>query len=102
MHWSSIATIVAMVTSFSRSGVTPPDDAGRRARRAAPERAVANDNRTPAGRVERDTVVVNLFVSRADWHLLADDDPRFAFSHSEKKESNRRATAHRSACAPRL
>ena len=40
--------------------------------------AVPNDNRTPAGRMERDILVVHLIVTRADWHLLDDSDPAFS------------------------
>jgi FtsP/CotA-like multicopper oxidase with cupredoxin domain len=43
----------------------------------SPQRAVANDNRTPAGRMERDTLVLRLTVTPASWHILGEDEPAF-------------------------
>ena len=41
------------------------------------ERALANDNRVAAGRVENDTLVVRLTIQPADWHILGDSAPAF-------------------------
>ena len=41
------------------------------------DRAVANDNRVAAGRVENDTLVVRLTIRPADWHILGDTAPAF-------------------------
>jgi FtsP/CotA-like multicopper oxidase with cupredoxin domain len=47
----------------------------RHAPEPAPPRAVANDNRAPAGRRVGDTVVVRLVARRAAWRIDRDDDP---------------------------
>ena len=39
--------------------------------------AVANDNRTPAGRRVGDTLVLRLVVTPVVWHLLGDNNPGF-------------------------
>jgi FtsP/CotA-like multicopper oxidase with cupredoxin domain len=41
------------------------------------QRVLPNDNRVPAGRMERDTLVLRLTVTPADWHILGDSDPAF-------------------------
>jgi FtsP/CotA-like multicopper oxidase with cupredoxin domain len=54
------------------------------------QRAVPNDNRTPAGRMERDTLVLRLTVTAADWHILGDSNPAFhvlAFAEEGKPPS---------------
>ncbi|HJU76115.1 MAG TPA: multicopper oxidase domain-containing protein [Gemmatimonadaceae bacterium] len=40
-------------------------------------RAQPNDNRSPAGRMERDTLVLRLHVTPANWHILGDSNPAF-------------------------
>ena len=40
-------------------------------------RAVANDNRKPAGRMEHDTLVLRLTVTPASWRILGEHDPAF-------------------------
>lgn len=40
--------------------------------------ALSNDNRTPAGRLAGDTLVVRLVAQRVRWHLDRDEDPGFA------------------------
>jgi FtsP/CotA-like multicopper oxidase with cupredoxin domain len=49
-----------------------------------------NENRTPAGRMERDTLVLRLSVIPADWHILGDSNPAFhvlAFAEEGKPPS---------------
>jgi manganese oxidase len=41
------------------------------------ERAVANDNRAPAGTMAGDTLALRLTVAPVAWHLLGDSDPAF-------------------------
>src|SRR5688572_3265756 len=43
----------------------------------AQQRAAANDNRAPAGVMERDTLVLRMTVTPAEWHILSDSDPAF-------------------------
>jgi FtsP/CotA-like multicopper oxidase with cupredoxin domain len=40
-------------------------------------RALPNDNRVPAGRIERDTLVLRLTVTPADYYILGDSNPAF-------------------------
>ncbi|HQW66304.1 MAG TPA: multicopper oxidase domain-containing protein, partial [Gemmatimonadales bacterium] len=50
-------------------------------------RVVANDNRIPAGRLERDTLHVDLVLQRAEWYPEAEDGPHVtvaAFSEAGK------------------
>jgi FtsP/CotA-like multicopper oxidase with cupredoxin domain len=42
------------------------------------QRAIANDNRTPAGTYHGDTLVVRLVAGPADWHILSDSGPAFS------------------------
>jgi FtsP/CotA-like multicopper oxidase with cupredoxin domain len=51
--------------------------AGPRAPSRAPQPAAANDNRKPAGRMERDTLVLRMTVTLAAWHVLGDSNPAF-------------------------
>jgi len=44
---------------------------------APPQRVVANDNRRPAGRMQRDTLVLRLTVTPASWHILGEHEPAF-------------------------
>ncbi len=49
--------------------------------------ALPNENRTPAGRMEHDTLVLRLTVTPADWHILGDSNPAFrvlAFAEERK------------------
>src|SRR5829696_5546117 len=41
------------------------------------ERAVANDNRTPAGAMAGDTLALRLTVTPVAWHILGDSAPAF-------------------------
>jgi FtsP/CotA-like multicopper oxidase with cupredoxin domain len=41
------------------------------------ERAVANDNRTPAGAMAGDTLTLRLTVAAVAWHILSDSEPAF-------------------------
>ena len=41
------------------------------------ERAVANDNRTPAGTMVGDTLALRLTVTPVAWHILGDSEPAF-------------------------
>ena len=41
------------------------------------QRALPNDNRSPAGRMVRDTLVLRLTVAAADWHILGESNPAF-------------------------
>ena len=43
----------------------------------AVQRAMPNENKTPAGRMEGDTLVLRLSVTPADWHILGDSNPAF-------------------------
>jgi FtsP/CotA-like multicopper oxidase with cupredoxin domain len=40
-------------------------------------RALPNDNRVPGGRIERDTLVLRLTVTPADFHIFGDSNPAF-------------------------
>jgi FtsP/CotA-like multicopper oxidase with cupredoxin domain len=40
-------------------------------------RALPNENRTPAGRIQGDTLVLRLTIIPADWHILGDSNPAF-------------------------
>ncbi|HEV8398865.1 MAG TPA: multicopper oxidase domain-containing protein [Gemmatimonadales bacterium] len=54
------------------------------------ERAVSNDNRTPAGTMVGDTLALRLTVAPVAWHLLGDSDPAFtllAFAEEGKTPS---------------
>ena len=56
----------------------------------AVDRAMANDNRVAAGRIENDTLVVRLTIRPADWHILDDTAPAFrvlAFAEDGKPPS---------------
>jgi len=44
---------------------------------ASIERAVANDNRTPAGAMAGDTLALRLTVTPVAWHILGDSEPAF-------------------------
>lgn len=53
-------------------------------------RVAANDNRIPAGRLERDTLHVDLVLQRAEWYPEAEDGPHVtvaAFSEAGKAPS---------------
>lgn len=53
-------------------------------------RVAANDNRVPAGRLERDTLHVDLVLQRAEWYPEAEDGPHVtvaAFSEAGKAPS---------------
>jgi manganese oxidase len=57
---------------------------------APPPRAVLNDNRTPAGTMVGDTLLLRLSVTPAAWHLLGDSRPAFdvlAFAEEGKPPS---------------
>jgi len=41
------------------------------------ERAVANDNRTPAGTMDGDTLALRLTITPVAWHMLSDSEPAF-------------------------
>ena len=41
------------------------------------ERAVANDNRTPAGTMDGDTLALRLTIIPVAWHILGDSEPAF-------------------------
>jgi FtsP/CotA-like multicopper oxidase with cupredoxin domain len=54
------------------------------------DHALPNDNRTPAGRLESDTLRLGLTVALADWHILGDSNPAFrllAFAEEGKAPS---------------
>src|SRR5262245_51993869 len=54
------------------------------------ERAVANDNRTPAGTMVGDTLALRLTVALVAWHILGDNEPAFtllAFAEEGKRPS---------------
>src|SRR5512138_3820058 len=42
------------------------------------QRAIANDNRTPAGAYRGDTLALHLVAGPADWHILGDSEPAFS------------------------
>ncbi len=56
----------AAMLADGRLNVVPP-----------PQPVVANDNRRPAGRMERDTLVLRLTVTPASWHILGENEPAF-------------------------
>lgn len=58
-----------LVATFAGPGAPVPPD--------APQPAGANDNRRPAGRMERDTLVLRMTVTLSAWHLLGDNNPAF-------------------------
>jgi len=66
----SLASLVtgslALLALFSARPVT-----------ARVERAVANDNRTPAGTMAGDTLALRLTVAPVAWHILGDSEPGF-------------------------
>ena len=41
------------------------------------QRALPNENRLPAGLLDRDTLVLRLTVTASDWHILGDSNPAF-------------------------
>ena len=51
--------------------------ASTRERTQAIDDALPNDNRTPAGRMEGDTLRLGLSFTLADWHILGDSNPAF-------------------------
>jgi FtsP/CotA-like multicopper oxidase with cupredoxin domain len=61
---------------------------GGRPHVAPPQRAVANDNRRPAGRMVGDTLMLRLTVTPAPWHILGEHEPAFtvlAFAEEGKR-----------------
>jgi len=65
LHQLAMLFLAAMFAD-SRPHIAPP-----------PQRVVANDNRRPAGRMERDTLVLRLTVTPASWHILGEHEPAF-------------------------
>ena len=58
------------------------------------QRVLPNDNRSPAGRMERDTLVLRLTVIPADWHILRRGSCKLA-EHTDCASPISRSIAYR-------
>lgn len=83
------ATIVSLLVLLVSMAALPTAPRPAAIAHGAPvERAVPNDNRTPAGTYVGDTLVLRLTVKLATWYILGDDEPAFtllAFAEEGKQ-----------------
>ena len=80
----AVAAAVWILSLGPTPGTTRPSVTGRR----SDPLAIANDNRTPAGTYQGDTLVLHLVAAPAAWHILGDSEPAFsvlAFGEEGKK-----------------
>jgi FtsP/CotA-like multicopper oxidase with cupredoxin domain len=74
---TALGAIAAAILILSL-GPTPGATRRNMPGRPSDHRAIANDNRTPAGTYHGDTLVLHLVAGPADWHILGDSEPGFS------------------------